>query len=453
MKINAKTAGKDLGFATQTAEASQEAGGTKKHKSEVRDVALAPSGERKIAWAWRNMPLLRGIKKDFEKNKPFKGLNITLSIHMEAKTACLCRTLAAGGATMYAAGCNPLSTQDDVAAALSVGTKKDAPMAVFAWHGSTPEEYERHLTKALESGPNIIIDDGGDLINIMHTKLQHLIPDVYGGCEETTTGIMRLFSMAADKTLKFPMVAVNNAQCKYLFDNRYGTGQSVWDGINRTTNLIVAGKDVVIAGYGWCGKGIAMRAKGFGARVIVTEIDPVKALEAMMDGFEVMTMDEAVEFGDLYITATGCLGVITEKHFDKMKDGAIMCNAGHFNVEVDVDWLDKNTERAEHKPNIMGYTLANGKKVFVIAEGRLVNLASGDGHPVEIMDMSFAIQALSAQFVAENHKKLEPGVIAVPKEIDQDVAFKKLAAEGLTIDELTPEQAKYLLSWDIDSGT
>ena len=450
MKINAKTAGKDLGFATQTAEATQPAQGTVKHKSEVRDISLAPSGEKKIAWAWRNMPLLRAIKKDFEKTKPFEGLNITLSIHMEAKTACLCRTLAAGGATMFAAGCNPLSTQDDVAAALSVGTKKEAPMAVFAWHNSTAEEYERHLTKALESGPNIIIDDGGDLINIMHTKLQHLIPGVYGGCEETTTGIMRLFSMAADKTLKFPMVAVNNAQCKYLFDNRYGTGQSVWDGINRTTNLIVAGKDVVIAGYGWCGKGIAMRAKGFGARVIITEIDPVKALEAMMDGFEVMTMDEAVEYGDLYITATGCLDVLTEKHFDKMKDGAIMCNAGHFNVEVDVAWLDNNTERAEHKPNIMGYTLANGKKVFVIAEGRLVNLASGDGHPVEIMDMSFAIQALSAQFVAENHKKLEPGVIAVPKNIDQDVAFRKLAAEGLTIDELTPEQARYLLSWDIE---
>jgi len=420
------------------------------HDSEIRDVSLAPSGERKIAWAWRNMPLLQGIKEDFEKTKPFKGLNITLSIHMEAKTAVLCRTLAAGGATMYAAGCNPLSTQDDVAAALAVGTADEPPMKVYAWHNSTSDEYERHLTKALESGPNIIIDDGGDLINIMHTKLKHLLPGVYGGCEETTTGIMRLFSMAADKSLKFPMVAVNNAQCKYLFDNRYGTGQSVWDGINRTTNLVVAGKDVVIAGYGWCGKGIAMRAKGFGARVIVTEIDPVKALEAMMDGFEVMPMDEAVEQGDLFITATGCLGVITDKHFEKMKDGAIMCNAGHFNVEVDVEWLDNNTESAEHKPNIMGYTLPNGKKVFVIAEGRLVNLASGDGHPVEIMDMSFAIQALAAEFIAENHRKLEPGVVAVPKEIDQSVAFKKLEACGLSIDELNPEQAKYLLSWDIE---
>jgi len=418
----------------------------------VRDISLAPSGEKKIAWAWRYMPLLRAIKKDFEKTKPFAGLNITLSVHMEAKTACLCRTLAAGGATMYATGCNPLSTQDDVAAALATGTKKSPPISVYAWHNTTPEEYERHLTKALESGPNIIIDDGGDLINIMHTKLQHLIEGVYGGCEETTTGIMRLFSMAADKSLMFPMVAVNNAQCKYLFDNRYGTGQSVWDGINRTTNLIVAGKDVVISGYGWCGKGISMRAKGFGARVIVTEIDPVKALEAMMDGFEVMPMDEAVEIGDLFITATGCKDVITKRHFGKMKDGAIMCNAGHFNVEVDVAWLDENTEKAVHKPNIMGYTLENGKKVFVIAEGRLVNLASGDGHPVEIMDMSFAIQALSAQYIAQSHEKLEPGVIAVPKEIDRDVAHRKLAACGLTIDELTPEQAKYLLSWELETN-
>jgi len=453
MKVTSKTAGKDLGFAAVASEAAPSSHSAVRHKSMVRDMSLAASGERKIAWAWRNMPLLQAIRKDFEKTKPFEGLKITLAIHMEAKTACLCRTLAAGGAIMSAAGCNPLSTQDDIAAALATGTKNSPAMSVFAWHNCTAEEYEDHMTKALESGPNIIIDDGGDLINIMHTKLKHMIPDVLGGCEETTTGIMRLFSMAADKSLKFPMVAVNNAQCKYLFDNRYGTGQSVWDGINRTTNLVVAGKDVVIAGYGWCGKGIAMRAKGFGARVIVTEIDPVKALEAMMDGYEVMPMDEAVKYGDLYITATGCTGVITEKHFGKMKDGAIMCNAGHFNVEVDVDWLDSNTERAEHKPNIMGYTLSNGNKVFVIAEGRLVNLASGDGHPVEIMDMSFAIQALSAEYVAKNHKKLEPGVIAVPKEIDQDVAFRKLDACGLSIDELSPEQAKYLLSWDIDSGT
>ena len=419
--------------------------GAAKHKSEVRDIALARSGEKKIAWAWRNMPLLRSIRDEFEKTRPFEGVRIALSVHMEAKTACLCRTLAAGGAEMFATGCNPLSTQDDVAAALAAGG-----MNVYAWRGATAAEYERHLTMALESGPNIIIDDGGDLVNIMHTKLQHLIPGVYGGCEETTTGVMRLFSMASGNTLRFPMIAVNNAQCKYLFDNRYGTGQSVWDGINRTTNLIVAGKNVVVSGYGWCGKGISMRAKGFGAKVIVTEIDPIKALEAMMDGFEVMPMDEAAKIGDLFITATGCADVITERHYQKMKDGAVLCNAGHFNVEVDVGWLEKNSEKSEQKPNIMGYKLSDGKSIFLLAEGRLVNLASGDGHPVEIMDMSFAIQALSASHIAQNHEGLAPGVLPVPKHIDSDVAQKKLKACGLTIDKLTPEQAKYLLSWEME---
>ena len=414
--------------------------------SEIRDIGLAASGEKKIAWAWQYMPLLRELKADFEKTKPFKGVKITLSVHMEAKTACLCRTLEAGGAEMHATGCNPLSTQDDVAAALAAGG-----MDVHAWHGATADEYRRHLTMALEPGPNIIIDDGGDLVNIMHTKLQSLIPGVFGGCEETTTGIKRLHSMAADGSLKFPMIAVNNANCKYLFDNRYGTGQSVWDGINRTTNLIVAGKNVVVAGYGWCGKGIAMRGKGFGAKIIITEVDPVKALEAMMDGFEVMTMADAAKIGDLFITATGCSGVITEQHFGNMKDGAVLCNAGHFNVEVDVGWLDGKTERRERKPNIMGYSLENGKTIFVLAEGRLVNLASGDGHPVEIMDMSFAIQALSAQYLAQNHKSLTAGVIAVPEEIDYAVARKKLAACGLSIDRLTEEQKKYMASWELES--
>jgi len=410
--------------------------------SEVRDLTLAQAGEKKIAWAWRNMPLLRTIKEDFEKTKPFAGLKVTLSVHMEAKTACLCRVLEAGGAKMHATGCNPLSTQDDVAAALAAGG-----MSVYAWYGATGEEYMRHLETALSCGPNIIIDDGGDLVNIMHTKLSHLIPGVIGGCEETTTGIMRLHSMAADGTLQFPMIAVNDAQCKYLFDNRYGTGQSVWDGINRTTNLIVAGKTVVIAGYGWCGKGIAMRAKGFGAKVIVTEIDPVKALEAMMDGFEVMMMDDAVIHGDLFITATGCSAVITEQHFHKLKDGAILCNAGHFNVEVDVNWLDTNVEKRLYRNNIMGYTLRNGRTIFVLAEGRLVNLASGDGHPVEIMDMSFAIQALSAQYLAQNHQSLGLGVIPVPSEIDRVIAWKKLESCGFSIDKLTAEQEKYLAAW------
>ena len=412
--------------------------------SEIRDITLAPSGERKIQWVERNMPLLRQIKADFEKTKPFAGLKVALSVHMEAKTAYLCRVMEAGGAEMHVTGCNPLSTQDDVAAALAAGG-----MDVHAWHASTPEEYTAHLTAVLEAGPNIIIDDGGDLVNLIHTKLTHLIPDIIGGCEETTTGVIRLNSMAAEGKLAFPMITVNNARCKYLFDNRYGTGQSVWDGINRTTNLIVAGKNVVVAGYGWCGKGIAMRAKGFGAHVIVTEIDPVKALEAMMDGFKVMTMEDAAKVGDLFVTSTGCRDVITEKHFGLMKDGAIMCNAGHFNVEVDVDWLDKNAvNRYEQRQNIMGYTLDNGKNVFVIAEGRLVNLASGDGHPAEIMDMSFAIQALSARYLAEHRAELRAGVIAVPEEIDDEVARRKLTACGLSIDSLTDEQKEYLASWE-----
>jgi len=441
MKIGVRTVRNDPDVSGQ---ASPSAADPAKHESVVRDLTLAPSGEKKITWAWRNMPLLRAIRQDFEKTKPFDGVKITLSVHMEAKTACLCRTLAAGGADMYATGCNPLSTQDDVAAALAAGG-----MSVYAWHAATAKEYKSHLTMALESGPNIIIDDGGDLINIMHTKLQHLIPGVFGGCEETTTGIKRLNSMAVEKALKFPMIAVNNARCKYLFDNRYGTGQSVWDGINRTTNLIVAGKLVVIAGYGWCGKGIAMRAKGFGAKVVITEIDPVKALEANMDGFEVMTMDKAAELGDLFITATGCADVITERHFKRIKDGAVLCNAGHFNVEVDVDWLEKNTKKREQKPGIIGYSLSNGKTIFVLAEGRLVNLASGDGHPVEIMDMSFAIQALSARFLVTHKDLLGPGVIPVPDEIDLDVAWKKLSTSGLSIDTLTEDQKKYLSSWEL----
>ena len=413
--------------------------------SQIRDINLAPSGERKIQWVERNMPLLRQIKADFEKTKPFAGLKVALSVHMEAKTAYLCRVMEAGGAEMHVTGCNPLSTQDDVAAALAAGG-----MDVHAWHASTPEEYTAHLTAVLEAGPNIIIDDGGDLVNLIHTKLTHLIPDIIGGCEETTTGVIRLNSMAAEGKLAFPMITVNNARCKYLFDNRYGTGQSVWDGVNRTTNLIVAGKNVVVAGYGWCGKGIAMRAKGFGAHVIVTEIDPVKALEAMMDGFKVMTMEDAAKVGDLFVTSTGCRDVITEKHFGLMKDGAVMCNAGHFNVEVDVDWLDKNAKsRYEQRQNIMGYTLENGRNVFVIAEGRLVNLASGDGHPAEIMDMSFAIQALSARYLAEHREELRADVIAVPEEIDDEVARRKLAACGLSIDSLTEEQKEYLASWEI----
>ncbi len=408
--------------------------------SEIRDITLAPSGERKIAWVRQYMPLLRGIEADFEKTKPFAGLKIALSVHLEAKTAYLCRVLAAGGAEMHVTGCNPLSTQDDVAAAVAAGG-----LDVHAWHGATEEEYDRHLCAVLEVGPNIIIDDGGDLVQRMHTKFVSLIPDVIGGCEETTTGIHRLKQMAAQGTLRFPMVLVNDADCKHLFDNRYGTGQSVWDGIMRTTNLIVAGKTVVVAGYGWCGKGVSMRAKGLGAKVVVTEVDPVRAIEAVMDGFTVLPMEEAAAIGDLFITVTGCKDVIRAEHFEKMRDGALLCNAGHFNVEIDLPALGKATcEEYEARQNIRGYVLPDGRKLFVLAEGRLVNLASGDGHPAEIMDMSFAIQAMSALYLVQHRGELSPGVIPVPAETDRAVALRKLASMDIRIDTLSPEQRAYL---------
>ncbi len=413
--------------------------------SEIRDINLRESGEMKISWVEDNMPLLRSIKAEFERDKPFAGLRVALSIHLEAKTAYLCRVLAAGGAEMYVTGSNPLSTQDDVAAALAAGG-----LNVFAWHGATEAEYKAHIRRVVEAGPNIIIDDGGDLVNLIHNEYPDLIPAVLGGCEETTTGIIRLKSMAKAGLLKFPMVLVNNANCKYLFDNRYGTGQSVWDGINRTTNLIVAGKNVVVAGYGWCGKGVAKRAAGLGASVIVTEVDPIKAIEAVMDGFKVMKMRDAAAIGDFFVTVTGCSGVISEGDFLAMKDGAVLCNAGHFNVEVDMACLERIAVSVKpRRANINGYTLQNGRTLNVIAEGRLVNLAAGDGHPAEIMDMSFAIQALSARFIAENAGSLAPGTVDVPEAIDKRVAAMKLAAWGVQIDKLTAEQEKYLNSWNL----
>ena len=412
--------------------------------SEIRDLSLWESGKRKIDWVKANMPLLRSIEKEFTETKPFQGLKVTLSIHLEAKTAYLCKVMAAGGAEMYVTGSNPLSTQDDVAAALV-----HDGLNVCAWHDCTPEEYHRHLSMVLEVGPNLIIDDGGDLVHMLHTEFPHLIPNVIGGCEETTTGIMRLLAMDKECELQFPMMLVNNAKCKYLFDNRYGTGQSVWTGINRTTNLIVAGKTVVVAGYGWCGKGVAMRAKGLGASVIVTEVDPVKAIEAVMDGFKVMTMDQAAPHGDFFVTVTGCSDVIVERHFKEMKDGAICCNAGHFDCEVDVATLKQiAVESKLARENIMGYKLEGGNWVYIIAEGRLVNLASGDGHPAEIMDMSFAIQALSAQYVASHFRdsKGELGKMAfeIPQEIDQKVAMMKLESWGYSIDRLTDSQKSNL---------
>ena len=410
--------------------------------SEIRDIRLAESGEKKIEWVKRNCDLLRMLEEEFGKTKPFTGKRIALSVHLEAKTAYLCKVLAAGGAEMYITGSNPLSTQDDVAAALVA-----AGLNVFAWYNATPEEYDNHIRRVLEVGPNIIIDDGGDLVHMMHTEYEELIPRVIGGCEETTTGILRLEAMNRAGKLSFPMVRVNNADCKHLFDNRYGTGQSVWDGINRTTNLIVAGKNVVVAGYGWCGKGVAMRAKGLGAKVIVTEIDPIKAIEAVMDGFEVMPMLEAAKLGDFFVTVTGCDKVIEAEDFAVMKDGAILCNAGHFDCEIDMAGLRSiATETKEMRNNIIGYKLPTGQWIFVLAEGRLVNLAAGDGHPAEIMDMSFAIQALSAKYLVENAGSLKEMLIDVPREVDLDVAARKLSFMGKEIDVLTEEQIAYLNS-------
>jgi adenosylhomocysteinase len=406
----------------------------------VRDISLAPSGRQKIEWVKGHMSLLSELEEQFSLTKPFAGKKIALSVHLEAKTAYLCKVLAAGGADMYITGSNPLSTQDDVAAALEADGLK-----VFAWHGATEEEYTAHTEAVIKAAPNIIIDDGGDLVHLIHTKYRDLLPNVIGGCEETTTGIIRLEAMELRGELSFPMVKVNNADCKHLFDNRYGTGQSVWDGINRTTNLIVAGKNVVVAGYGWCGKGVAMRAKGLGAKVIVTEIDPIKALEAHMDGFTVLPMEQAAKIGDFFVTVTGCKDVITKKHFEKMRSGAICCNAGHFDVEVDVAWLRENAvSAAPARNNITGYTLQGGNTVYVIAEGRLVNLAAGDGHPAEIMDMSFAIQALSAKYLADFEGELPVRLLDVPREIDNYVALLYTEGKGIFVDRLTDAQKEYL---------
>lgn len=414
-------------------------------KYEVRDISLAPSGHRKIQWVRDNMPLLRGLEEEYRKTRPFEGIRISLSVHLEAKTAYLSMVLAAGGADMAVTGSNVLSTQDDICAALA-----DSGLKVYAYHGATPEEYERHIEMCLSHRPNIIIDDGADLVSFIHEKRPDLAGEVWGGCEETTTGIIRLKAMEKDGVLKFPMVAVNDADCKHLFDNRYGTGQSTWDSIMRNTNLIIAAKKVVVVGYGWCSRGIAMRAAALGAQVIVTEIDPVKAIEAKMDGYSVMPMAKAAHFGDIFVTATGCCKTITTDHMMSMKDGAILANAGHFNSEIDMEALEKfAVEKKERRGNIMGYRLPNGKWVNVIAEGRLVNIAAADGHPAEIMDLSFAVQAMSAAYIRDHHKELGNKVINVSKEMDEAIARRKLAAWGIEIDTLTPEQETYLNSWQI----
>jgi adenosylhomocysteinase len=408
--------------------------------SDIKDIKLAPSGHDKIDWVASYMPILNTIKEDFIKNQPFKGLKISMSIHLEAKTAYLAKVLKAGGAEVWVTGCNPLSTQDDVAAALV-----EDGFEVNAWRGVSSEQYEEHLKKTLSLRPNLMIDDGGDLTHLIHGECRDYAQDLIGGCEETTTGIHRLFARERAGLLDYPMIDVNDADCKHLFDNRYGTGQSTLDGIMNSTNLIIAGKTVVIAGYGWCGKGMAMRAKGMGAVVVVTEIDPIKALEATMDGFSVMPMDEAAKIGDLFVTLTGCKDVIRREHLEVMKDGVLLSNSGHFDVEIDkVALSDMAVEEWDRKPNIRGYRMADGRILNLLAEGRLVNLAAGNGHPAEIMDMSFAIQAKGLEYLAKNRGKLENKVYAVPREIDLEVAAIKLRANGVKIDYLSDEQKAYL---------
>ena len=415
------------------------------HDYEVKDIRLAPYGLEKIEWAYRNMPVLRAIEAELIEKQPFKGHKISVSVHVEAKTACLARALARGGAEVALTGCNPLSTQDDVAAALAAGDM----MNVYAVHGDSEEEYFGRLKKTLAFGPDIVIDDGGDLALLLHSELKDLAKNVIGGCEETTTGVHRLEILKKEGKLAYPVIAVNDARCKHLFDNRFGTGQSVWTAIMATTNLVVAGKTVVVAGYGMCGRGVAMRAKGLGAKVIVTEIDPVKACEALMEGYTVMTMDEAALLGDCFVTVTGCKDVITEKHFLNMKDGAICCNAGHFDCEVSMKDLKRiAVSESELRHNVVGYKLENGKTVCVIAEGRLVNLASGDGHPVEIMDMSFALQAQSAMYIANLPERLPVDVYQTPEVIDNRVAEILLDTKKINIDVLTEEQRRYITSWD-----
>ena len=414
--------------------------------SEIRDITLAPSGHRKIDWVRSYMPALTEIEKRFEKEKPFAGLRVAVSVHLEAKTANLGLVLKKGGAEVYLTGCNPLSTQDDVAAAVS-----ELGVETFGKYGVTPEEYEELLVKTLACHPHLVVDDGGDLINLLSGRCREYADCLIGGCEETTTGIHRLRARERAGILPCPMMAVNDAKAKHYYDNKYGTGQSVWTAIMDTTNLIVAGKTVVVAGYGWCGKGTAMRAKGMGANVVVTEIDPFKALDATMDGFRIMKMDEAAKIGDIFVTVTGCKDVIVPRHFEVMKDGAVLCNAGHFDCEVAVAKLREMAVKAEERrQDIIGYTLPDGRTLNVLGEGRLVNLACGNGHPAEIMDMSFAVQALSLKWLASHRDELVTKVYNVPDEIDDEIGRCKLAAMGIEIDTLTPEQEAYLNGWEAE---
>lgn len=409
-------------------------------ESMVRDIKLAPSGHDKIEWVKNFMPVLNHIDAEFSKTKPFAGKKMAVTMHLEAKTAYLGLVFMHAGAKLAITGSNPLSTQDDVAAALV-----EEGAEVFAWHGCTNDEYDMFINKALDTKPDIIIDDGGDLVAHLHGDRAELASSIMGGSEETTTGVIRLRALAESGKLKFPMIAANDAYCKYLFDNRYGTGQSTWDGIMRTTNLVIAGKNVVISGYGWCGKGAAMRAKGLGAKVIITEVDPIKAIEAVFDGFRVMPMQKAAKIGDIFLTLTGCKDVIRKEHFAVMKNGAVLANSGHFDVEINkIDLMAGSVSKRPVRKNIEEYKQKDGRKLYLLAEGRLVNLAAGDGHPAEIMDLSFGVQFFSALHILQNHQKMENKVYLMPNEINIKLAQIKLKSLNIDIDKLSEEQHNYL---------
>lgn len=411
--------------------------------SKVKDPSLASQGQLKIDWARDHMPVLARIGARFEKEKPFRGLSVGMCIHLEMKTAVLGQTLQAGGAMVSITGSNPLSTQDDVAAALA-----KSGVNVYAWRGVTAEEHHSNLLSVLSHEPNILVDDGAELSVAVHTEKKELGRHIIGACEETTTGVHRYRAMERDGTLKYPVIAVNDARTKFLFDNQHGTGQSALDGIIRSTNLLIAGKTVVVAGFGWVGRGIALRADGLGANVVVTEVDPVRALEAVMEGYRVMTMREAAKVGDIFITATGTCGIITNEQFEKMKDGAIVANSGHFDVEIDVKGLRENAAASKvARENVEEFTMKNGKRLYLLAEGRLVNLAAADGHPAEVMDMSFANQALASEYLLKNKGKLQPKVYSLPLEMDKEIAGLWLECHGMEIDTLSELQARYLASW------
>ena len=415
-------------------------------KYDVKDMALAEKGKLRIEWADQNMPVLRLIRKRFQAEQPLKGVRISACLHVTTETANLMRTLKDGGADVVLCASNPLSTQDDVAASLV----KHYEIPTFAIKGEDNETYYKHIHAALEHQPMMTMDDGADVVSTIHTERKDLLQHVIGGTEETTTGVIRLRSMANSKVLGYPIIAVNDAQTKHFFDNRYGTGQSTMDGIVRATNTLVAGKTLVVCGYGWCGRGVAMRANGMGAKVVVIEVEPIRAIEATMDGYQVMPIAEAAKIGDIFVTVTGDIHVIRREHFETMKDGAIVCNSGHFNVELDLDGLASvTTARRMIRDFVEEYTLKNGKRVNVLGEGRLINLAAAEGHPADVMDMSFANQALGAEYMLKNAKSLQKAVYPVPQAIDREIARLKLEAMNISIDTLTPEQEKYLASWEM----